>query len=889
MSGGRRYAYSGTPLFSYLYFAAELPDARGVAVAASLMGSDLPAPFASGLGDFASRFADETGERIRIESSARAAGPGLLDLGWPDETLLSIAIVEPDPAVRRSEVRARSVGVVVILAALAWLLHAFDGARGGVGAGGGVGARGGVRYAVGGLVVAAALVPMESVVRSPELLALATRSLDGALPMSLGRVLLLGAAAAPIAILAAPRWRPGWGAWMLPATVAIAFPSTLWWIGRAAPLEVLGSSDLEWIVLQLAATLVLALVAAAALLFRRRAGSGGGPGLAVAGLAVAAGLGVAVAAAVRTAPHVAPALAALWALPAVLVGRGVEARGRVSYPRWFCAFWLAATAVLPFAWSMRTEARMAIAEQRLAQLGIVPEPELQGLLDRFASQVDSLHRAGAGAVEMMYRSWVASGLSAQGSPIHLTLWSPDGDPEQELQIGVKGDLPAVVAERLPDVRAAGATEHHLLEDVDARHLVAVSLADGRVVTGTIPPRRTIAEPSELGPLFAAVEEGGDQEFLTLLRSPGENPGLDPGANPGPGANPDPDADPGPAAAPDPGADPGPRTGAVEWSRNAEGWMGQSTAAYPDGDYSVSYTISIPNLSVMFARATLVLVLNLVVVSLLWLLSVWILGFRFSVPIDWRKLFTSFRARVTWTLFGFFILSNVVFGTLAYRTLSGASERTATALAERVVGQIAEAYREEGGSMELLARRVGADLLEYRRGELVGGLGRRADRAWSVRELGGPRDLRGARNGAAARGLEGRQPGRLAVRARASPPSRRRHRGVSGSPPGGGGGAQAARCGGPARSRDRAGADSVAGTCADRGEGAGQADPDAAGRVGARGAGESGGPPAGGPARRVSARCSRRSTGWCCALARPARSCCAPRAEPRRSSRRSRRG
>ncbi|MYJ17257.1 MAG: hypothetical protein F4106_04300, partial [Gemmatimonadetes bacterium] len=337
---------------------------------------------------------------------------------------------------------------------------------------------------------------------------------------------------------------------------------------------------------------------------------------------------------------------------------------------------------------MRTEARMAIAEQQLGQLGIAPDPEVHTLLDRFANQVDSLHRAGAGAVEMMYQSWVSSGLSAQGSPIFLTLWSGEGNPEQELRLGVKGDLPPVVGELLPEIRTAGTREHHLLAEIDVRHLIAVSLSDGRVVTGTIPPRRTIAEPSELGPLFSAVEEGGDQEFLTLVRSPGGTPG------PGPGR--------------------------VAWSRNAEGWMGESSAAFPDGNYSVAYTISIPNLSVMFARATLVLVLNLVVISLLWLLSVWILGFRFSVPIDWRELFTSFRARVTWTLFGFFILSNVVFGTLAYRTLSGASERTATALAERVVSQIAEVYREEGGSMELLARRVGADLLEYRRGELVGG-------------------------------------------------------------------------------------------------------------------------------------------------------------------------
>ncbi|MDH3224427.1 MAG: ATP-binding protein, partial [Gemmatimonadota bacterium] len=133
-----------------------------------------------------------------------------------------------------------------------------------------------------------------------------------------------------------------------------------------------------------------------------------------------------------------------------------------------------------------------------------------------------------------------------------------------------------------------------------------------------------------------------------------------------------------------------------------------------------HTISIPAPMVMFARATLLLALNAVILSAVWLGSFWLLRGRPPLPADWRTLFTSFRGRVTWTLFGFFLLSNAVFGTLAYRTLAGASQRTATALAERVVGRIAEAYLEEGGEMDLLARRVGAPLLEYRSGELVGG-------------------------------------------------------------------------------------------------------------------------------------------------------------------------
>ena len=672
---GDRYAYSGTPLFSYLYFTSEIPGDRGTAVVASLMRSDLPASFASGLGDFVSRFREETGERIRVTRSDRVSGPGVFDFGWPDEALLSIIIEEPDPMVRRAEQRGTRTRIVVALAALAWLLLSFGGpAR--------------LAYSVAGLAAAAALLPMGGLLMAPDLMELAAFHLVGPLPLTLGRIILLCGAAVPLAVLATPRWGPVVGRWTAPLVVAASFPLVLPWMGRSASLDLMGTTDARWIVLQTSVTIILTVVAGVALACRTRTESKGVPGLVVLGLAAAAALGIGVAAGVRTGPHVTPALAVLWALPAVLVARGLGAWRAVSYVRWFCAFWLAGTAVLPFTWSMRTEARMEIAEAQMGRLGVSPEPYLDSLLESFAVQVDSLDRDGAGDVELMYQAWVSSGLSGQGSPIFLTVWSPDGVPLQELRLGVKGDRPAVVGQMLPELRMAGTREYHQPGEIDVHHLIAVPLSGGRLVTGTIPPRRTITAPSALGPLFASVEEGGDQEFLTLVQTlEGE-------------VRPD--------------------TGAVGWSRNDEGWRGEGVARFPDGTYSVFYTISIPNLSVMLARATLLLTLSLVVFSVLWLLSVGILGFRLPIPIDWRGLFNSFRARVTWTLFGFFILSNAVFGTLAYRTLAGASERTATALAERVVTQIAEAYREEGGSMESLARRVGADLLEYRNGELVGG-------------------------------------------------------------------------------------------------------------------------------------------------------------------------
>lgn len=74
--------------------------------------------------------------------------------------------------------------------------------------------------------------------------------------------------------------------------------------------------------------------------------------------------------------------------------------------------------------------------------------------------------------------------------------------------------------------------------------------------------------------------------------------------------------------------------------------------------------------------------------------------------------------MTLALFDFFLLSIAIFGTLAYRTIAGAAERTARVLAERVAQDVAGFYLEVQGEMDLLARRVGAELLEFREGALT---------------------------------------------------------------------------------------------------------------------------------------------------------------------------
>ncbi|NIQ60365.1 MAG: hypothetical protein GWN71_45765, partial [Gammaproteobacteria bacterium] len=87
---------------------------------------------------------------------------------------------------------------------------------------------------------------------------------------------------------------------------------------------------------------------------------------------------------------------------------------------------------------------------------------------------------------------------------------------------------------------------------------------------------------------------------------------------------------------------------------------------------------------------------------------------------WLVAVTSFRARVTLALFGFFLLSNAIFGTVAFQALSTATQRASETLAERITDDAAGWYNELQGAMELLARRVGGDLLEYRDGALRDG-------------------------------------------------------------------------------------------------------------------------------------------------------------------------
>ncbi len=161
-------------------------------------------------------------------------------------------------------------------------------------------------------------------------------------------------------------------------------------------------------------------------------------------------------------------------------------------------------------------------------------------------------------------------------------------------------------------------------------------------------------------------------------------------------------------------------GVVTWELRRDGWRGRIPLRFPGGWYSAWQTVALPGTLHMVARGTLALLLDLLLVLAIWEVGRAIARGRDVQLKETLRLLGSFRARVTLALFGFFFLSIAIFGTLAFRTLSDAAERTATALAERLVEDGASGYLDVAGQMEILAQKVGADLLKYRNGELIAG-------------------------------------------------------------------------------------------------------------------------------------------------------------------------
>ena len=677
-NGNVRYLYRDRPLFSYLYFTAPVPGG-GTAMAASLIKANLPRNLEADPGDFVTSFRDAVGENLRIFRAERASGDDVLDLRWEGEPLFSVSVVRPTQEQRLRDVRSLWARVVGALALIAWLLLATT-------AGVEKGDRGAAALTPLGL---AFLIPVGAAMGSLPVFTAADFVLPGPFPVTFERVLLVALAAAVVsAAHLPPAVRLGPIATGLGVLATFPVASTLLLGGAGSAL--LSGGELKWVAYQFGVALVLTLLCLASFRVGERARRRPRAELLLLG-AVALGLLLAGLGAllIRIGGALPAWSTAVWFLPAGLASLGLSGlRGwRRVWMTWGSAAVLGASSALVVSWGARVEARMEAAERQLARLGTPADPYLEYVLHRFLESADSLDAEGAAAPELLYESWVESGLAEEGSGVWLTLWTQGDFPEFEIAIGVDGGRPGRADDFLDDARQGEAAFVRRLATGDANYMFQAPLREGRVLTGVLPARRSLPNSSPYGPVFGGLADPTESP-LTLV------PILE--------------------------GDPARQADPVVWVRTDDGWEARQSFPFAGGGFDAQYVVDLPSPLLVIARGTLLILGNVALILLFWTLGQFVLVGRRPAVRTWKNPFASFLARVTWALFGFFVLSAALFGSLAYQTLSRATERTAAAIAARIAADAAAFYYEAGRSMTLLSSRVGADLLEYRAGELRGG-------------------------------------------------------------------------------------------------------------------------------------------------------------------------
>jgi signal transduction histidine kinase len=678
--------FAERPLFSYLYFSTPVAGSAEQAVAAVLVETGV-VPRAEEEALTALTLA----ARTRVPASFRS-GPGRTDdVAWSlverGDTVVHARIARVTQADLRADVERWGQRVAVGLAFLGFALAAVGWLRS-------VGPRPPLRLAALPLLVAALLLVVAPLDRALGLQRLFEPGLF-VLPLpgdaKLGALL---AALLPIAALVATLRPPvlEGHAYRLAlaagaVTVGLAYPATIRLLIDGAAVTLLRGGSVLWLGLQVLGLLVLSILTALALprlphvaATRRRAG---GPVVLVAmGLTVAAVLAAVVV--LRGDPWAVrrPLAAALWCIPFVLCALAfTRYRGRGGILlRWLTAGALSSTAVLPFLWLASMQARLEHAAEEIDTLGAEVAPIVEYKLMSFG--LDAIRRAADGedGLQLLYRSWVASGLAREPYGARVTLWSAADEPLVELALGgAEGSDAASVALR-EHVRQArdqvGPRVGGMSGEPSINKVMAVVLPDARAVSVTIPPRRSFERTSVAAP-FLGIAADPDVR-LTLVETRGRDV---------------------------------PPT-EVEWRPAANGWRTDVAVRYPDGIYHARVEVGVMSLGMRLARGALLFAIDLGLLALLWAGGSAARGLA-PLPAGMvATLLGSFRARVTVALFAFFLVPTALFGWVAYGAFAREVERTARTVAARAARQAVLEFPDSDGDLRMLAARAGGDVLYY---------------------------------------------------------------------------------------------------------------------------------------------------------------------------------
>ncbi len=680
--------FAERPLYSYLYFTAPVKGSDRHAVAAVLV--ETGAPLRSGAPTLNTTFAARTNVPAVFRPGAGSGAGIAWRLVTQGDTVVYARLDPVTQAQERARVELQARRGAVAAAFLALLLAWIGWLRRTEAAG----AR--RLSSAAPLVVAAigsAIAPMGAVLGMEDRAA----ALAFLLPVpgvSLGDLLAVIIAGAALgATLRAPR--ADRRTWPIALVLVSAGLSALYALTLQAVIAATAPSFQEngsalWLGLQIAATLLLTLFTATLMPRRREAQVDDDGrvriGWLVASLALGAALGAAVQAHTYAQRAAAPVLAALWVAPLVLLAVATaDARGPGQrLTRWVAAGALAATAVLPQLWGANVNARLRAAEHELDTFGQDPPTVVNFMLERFSREALARSAAGEDGLQLLYRSWVASGLAQEPYGVRITLWRGQR-VQQELSLGgAEGSdsTNALMRQLIAETsRLDGPRANSIPGFPTASSLLTVPLDSERVISVSVEPRRTLQRTGIVASFFGRTTDGSASVALV--------------------------------SAPDVKS-----AGETRWLMSADGWRSEAKKKYPDGWYHAHMEVRFARLDMRLARATLLVTLDVALLALLWLLGHVARGLPVVDGGALRNWLSSFRARITFALFLFFLVPTVVFGLVAYRGISAVVVEAAGTVADRAARQAVLEMLQSNRNLRELSVHAGADVLRYLGGELI---------------------------------------------------------------------------------------------------------------------------------------------------------------------------
>ena len=682
-SGEMQYLFEQGPIFSYLYFSSQL-ESGVVATAAFLLDASLEVedeepPFAD---DFEARF----GIRPLFLNPQNAEGEALWDWATNDGAVyLSVAWAELtqqawwDRVARDGRIAAGLLTLAgLIFLSSAWYHRKMRGSA--------------LPVLMGTLVLL--LAPLGEMFSGSELFSPLLFVLPFPRDITLGAllVLLVGLATAILSRAGEGKGR------RLPLLITLVvlpfvFPLAILLIERSASEGLLASRAAGGYALQLCATLVSALPLFLILKAARPVTSNSRWTRSILWAAFAlAGLFATVILLLWDPGESLPLeLAALWAIPAALVAALPMRDGRIptSLRTWLIAGWLGGTAALAFMWPMHVRAELQSAERELGLLGSEADPFLDFLLRQTAEEAARLNGEGASGINLLYQSWVGSGLAEERYDASLALWSGS---EMAAQLNLSGTPP--LSDSIVGSIAATSPEtlvRHYGGEQGLQYLLLARLPNSQVLSITLPPRRYVGGGASLARFLDPEDEGdaaarGETLYLVPID----------------------------AAMADALSDR--ESSGVRWNRTTGGWRSGSIVRMPEGLVDAHLVVETPVLPLIFARAILLLIALLVALLLIWLLAKAACRELGDLSLLRTRWLRSFRGRLSLALSIFFLFPTLVFGFISYGAVAQEVVRSAAALAQQSLNQAAG---QATGSFNQAIHPGGEDLLLYVRGTLVG--------------------------------------------------------------------------------------------------------------------------------------------------------------------------